>query len=588
MAEQNTTPTTSQFGTTHVIEPASPHTHTHTAIMLHGRGSNGPEFAQELAETAAPGQKHLLQRFPSWRWVFPSSQQEMWSIAFEETLPAWFEAHSLTDTSERQDLQISGIKQSVAHIQAIVDREVESLGGEADRVVIMGISQGGAVGMWTLLCQRNLGRRVGAFVGASTWLPFARYIQELLGKNDSSGETPAGTGSSDVFVRDMLSTWLSPNGPESTGRQLLSTPVFLGHGNDDAFVGVDLGQEARKVLDDSFNMDVFDTGKPDRLHQSLSSAWGSFLSAQHCSHEVNTIRRTLDEHIHQANLATTSLQKEVSEKHEQLATAVAELKSEAEQCTSEIKEVAALRATISTLQQKINKEGKEFAKKIADLSKKVASQQEGLDGLRPEGFSDSRELQEKFQLGFEKVETLQEELKETRAEKLAAEERLAALESRMMTITGAHENGPGNADRRLKELLSRYDDLIGLLDPQPLEPKSQNSSPSQDNAKISHSQARGPASANHSDFDIRSLYLVFREKYKTYPPRSDTAFIWQFLNSIKDPVISKHIQESIAVALPDYVLRKHRRRTPRKFIEISKALTWRMFREVLVKIPGPA
>ncbi|KAH6619829.1 hypothetical protein B0J18DRAFT_255309 [Chaetomium sp. MPI-SDFR-AT-0129] len=385
-------------------------------------------------------------------------------------------------------------------------------------------------------------------------------------------------------------------------------------------------------------MDVFDTGKPDRLHQSLSSAWGSFLSAQHCSHEVNTIRRTLDEHIHQTNLATTSLQKEASEKHEQLATAVAELKSEAEQCTSEIKEVAALRATISTLQQKINKEGKEFAKKIADLSKKVASQQEGLDGLRPEGFSDSRELQEKFQLGFEKVETLQEELKETRAEKLAAEERLAALESRMMTITGAHENGPGNDDRRLKELLSRYDDLIGLLDPQPLEPKSQNSSPSQDNAKISHSQARGfpyvdtyqeepledsivlssveepdqdyypvrrtrrrleeprsrrqptpgPASANHSDFDIRSLYLVFREKYKTYPPRSDTAFIWQFLNSIKDPVISKHIQESIAVALPDYVLRKHRRRTPRKFIEISKALTWRMFREVLVKIPGPA
>lgn len=218
--------------------------------MLHGRGSNGPEFAQELAETASPGQTHLLQRFPTWRWVFPSSQQELWSTAFEETLPAWFEAHSLTDTSEREDLQISGIKQSVAHIQAIVDKEVESLGGQAHRVVIMGISQGGAVGMWTLLCQRNLERRFGAFVGASTWLPFARYIQELLSKNDSSRETGAGTGSSDIFVRDMLSTWLSPNARASTGRQLLSTPVFLGHGNDDAFVGVDLGQEARRVLDD--------------------------------------------------------------------------------------------------------------------------------------------------------------------------------------------------------------------------------------------------------------------------------------------------------------------------------------------------
>ena len=118
------------FGPVHMIEPSSEH--THTAIMLHGRGSNGPEFAEELAETAAPGQKSLMERFPSWRWVFPSSQ-ELWSTAFEEMLPAWFEAHSLTDTTTREDLQIGGIRQSVAYIQSILTPEVARLGGKPRR-----------------------------------------------------------------------------------------------------------------------------------------------------------------------------------------------------------------------------------------------------------------------------------------------------------------------------------------------------------------------------------------------------------------------------------------------------------------------
>jgi lysophospholipase II len=237
------------FGPVHIIEPRAEH--THTAIMLHGRGSNGPEFAEELAETAAPGQEPLMERFPSWRWVFPSSQ-ELWSTAFEEMLPAWFEAHSLTDTTAREDLQIAGIRQSVAYTQSILTREVARLGGEAEKVAIMGISQGGAIGMWTLLCQGNPDRRLGAFVGSNTWLPFAANIQRLLSKGndpEAAKATPE-TSSSDSFVKSMISAWGRCFATQQSDMPLLSTPVLLGHGVDDAVVDVDLGRQAHHVLGD--------------------------------------------------------------------------------------------------------------------------------------------------------------------------------------------------------------------------------------------------------------------------------------------------------------------------------------------------
>ncbi len=246
MNPNNRPSTDGPFGAVHIIEPSS--VHTHTAIMLHGRGSNGPEFADELAETAAPGQAPLTQRFPGWRWVFPSSQ-ELWSTVFEETLPAWFEAHSLTDTTEREDLQMGGIKQSVGYLQSILGREVDRLGGNTEKLVIMGISQGGAIGMWTLLCQGDLNRRFGAFVGASTWLPFAANIERLLGTRNGSEaatETPDDSPS-DVFVEELMAAW-SRSAASPTGTSLLSTPVFLGHGVDDAVVDVELGRRARQVL----------------------------------------------------------------------------------------------------------------------------------------------------------------------------------------------------------------------------------------------------------------------------------------------------------------------------------------------------
>lgn len=169
----------------HALESTA--NHTHTAIFLHGRGDNGPDFAEELfastisgagevvaskAQTPGPAPT-LRSRFPSWRWVFPSAP-DRWSTVFNEEFPAWFEAHSLSDITLRDDLQMEGIRDSVVDIMGILDDEVHRLRGNAQNVVLGGISQGAAVGLWVLLslldprqARAECIPRLGAFVGAS-------------------------------------------------------------------------------------------------------------------------------------------------------------------------------------------------------------------------------------------------------------------------------------------------------------------------------------------------------------------------------------------------------------------------------------
>ncbi|OBT72650.1 hypothetical protein VF21_08345 [Pseudogymnoascus sp. 05NY08] len=231
--------TTHSFLELHIIEPIS--LHTHTAILLHGRGSNGEEFAEELIEESRiPDQPTLSQKFPSWRFVFPSSR-ELWSTLFEEDMPAWFEAHSLTDITSRQELQEPGIVEAVGYLSSVLDDEIERMGGDAGKVVLGGISQGAAVGMWTLLCGEKR-ESLGGFVGASTWLPFAGHIEEYVGKG---GENSPGR----YFVESMMSHLKHLVARPREFRGVLNTPVFLGHGIDDEMVDIELGRQARKVLE---------------------------------------------------------------------------------------------------------------------------------------------------------------------------------------------------------------------------------------------------------------------------------------------------------------------------------------------------
>src|SRR5205809_5938 len=118
------------FPPTHVRSPTS--VHTHTAIMLHGRGSTGLEFAEELFSARLSQSNEILPAlFPTWRWVFPSSPT-LWSTAFQGETPAWFEVPSLADITTKQEQQADGITASVEYLLRILDGEVVRLKGAAE------------------------------------------------------------------------------------------------------------------------------------------------------------------------------------------------------------------------------------------------------------------------------------------------------------------------------------------------------------------------------------------------------------------------------------------------------------------------
>lgn len=95
---------------------------------------------------------------------------------------AWFEAHSLTNPSARQDLQQPGLRASVRRVGTIVEQESQRLHTESGlpnahaRLVLGGISLGGAVALWTLLGTDQPERPLFGLVAVSTWLPFVGEI----------------------------------------------------------------------------------------------------------------------------------------------------------------------------------------------------------------------------------------------------------------------------------------------------------------------------------------------------------------------------------------------------------------------------
>ncbi|KAI1949222.1 hypothetical protein LOZ57_002594 [Ophidiomyces ophidiicola] len=237
-----------KFPGLHIVEPQT--THTHTAILLHGRGSNGPEFAEDIFSSETSMGKNLESHFPSWKWVFPSSG-ERWSTIFQEDLSSWFDIYSLTEPDDRQDLQLQGLRESCFHVLDVLEQEINLLDGKSENIVFGGISQGMATALWTLLCSPvRVKSRLGGFVGFCGWMPFTQHIEEATQKYrsqhgfDDRGKCvniPA------TLVEVMGCEQFEQNTDEVDA--LLSTPILLIHGIDDAMVDISLGRQACRLLE---------------------------------------------------------------------------------------------------------------------------------------------------------------------------------------------------------------------------------------------------------------------------------------------------------------------------------------------------
>ncbi|KAI0428599.1 lysophospholipase II [Xylaria sp. FL1042] len=205
--------------TTYIVEPTA--AHTHTVIFLHGRDSNGREFADELFESEASetvGQladqsRTLPDLLPNIRWVFPNApvlQSERFGIEMSQ----WFDMWSLDDPTERPELQQPGLDQSVNEIFEVI-KEEETLVPQ-EQIFLAGISQGFVTAVVVFLTKANPSKSFAGLIGLCSWLP-AAFL----------------TGDYKKFDRR-----------EKIG----STPIFLGHSEDDDVVPIDCGLELEDFL----------------------------------------------------------------------------------------------------------------------------------------------------------------------------------------------------------------------------------------------------------------------------------------------------------------------------------------------------
>lgn len=179
------------YSTPLTIHPLSTQ-HTHTFIILHGRGSNAERFGFELLDSA-----NLAQRLPTVKFVFPTARKRRSTVLKKIPINQWFDNYSLDDPNQRTDLQIEGLMETAKFLRELISQEARVFENQASgesgyhKVILGGLSQGCAAGIFTLLggLGENGDERVGAFFGMSGWLPFERQLNDMLGPGLSTFET---------------------------------------------------------------------------------------------------------------------------------------------------------------------------------------------------------------------------------------------------------------------------------------------------------------------------------------------------------------------------------------------------------------
>ncbi|EKJ75132.1 hypothetical protein FPSE_04690 [Fusarium pseudograminearum CS3096] len=238
----------------YIVEPTGPH--THSLILLHGLGSNGNKFGRGLIETGiASNGKPLPDLLPGVRFIFPTSKIRRSSAFRRAKLTQWFNIASLDDPSYRNETQLKGMEESSREIFQLINQEREKVPDK--NIILGGISQGCAMGF---VCLLAMDFPIGGYIGISSWLPFAADIERLTTKSDDAtfsdeddnpfavSDDEDNSADASVQVRDYARDLLCMDVETPSNMESLSTPVFLGHGEDDEKVKPELGEEACRIL----------------------------------------------------------------------------------------------------------------------------------------------------------------------------------------------------------------------------------------------------------------------------------------------------------------------------------------------------
>jgi phospholipase/carboxylesterase len=194
-----------------------------SVIWLHGLGADGHDFEPIVPELRLPAELPL-------RFVFPHAPVRPVTINGGATMRAWYDILSL-DATGRADA--AGVRESTALLDALIERE-QQRGIAADRIVIAGFSQGGAIAINAVL---HAQQKLAGLMALSTYIALP-------------GEMAASKGNRDL-------------------------PVFMAHGSFDPMLPMQWGKASAEQL----------------VELGFAVEWHDYPMAHAvCAEEINDIR----------------------------------------------------------------------------------------------------------------------------------------------------------------------------------------------------------------------------------------------------------------------------------------------------------
>ena len=138
------------------LEPAQPA--VASVIWMHGLGADANDFYPVPPQLGLPSDLHV-------RYVFPNAPQIPVTVNMGLIMRAWYDVSRLDARTDDE----SRIRTSAEWITELVTRETER-GIPAERIVLAGFSQGGAMALFTGLTQP---KTLAGLVCLSGYLPLA-------------------------------------------------------------------------------------------------------------------------------------------------------------------------------------------------------------------------------------------------------------------------------------------------------------------------------------------------------------------------------------------------------------------------------
>lgn len=198
-----------------------------SVIWLHGLGADGYDFEPIVYQL----------ELPNIRFILPHAPEIAVTINNGYLMPAWYDLYGLTAGSVEDEV---GIKVSQEYVNSLIQIEIER-GIPAERIVLAGFSQGGAIALYTAL---RYPQKLAGVLALSTYLPL---------KSKLTNEThPANA----------------------------NTPIFMAHGIFDEVISIDTCQISRNLLQ----------------NRQFSVTWREYNMAHSvCAEEIADIRDFLQQ-----------------------------------------------------------------------------------------------------------------------------------------------------------------------------------------------------------------------------------------------------------------------------------------------------